>query len=271
MSKKYLSLVALFFFIFTYSILNAQAPSIGFDKTLGGSSTDNLRNQIQTSDGGFLLGGFSSSNISGDKTENSKGGNDYWIVKTNASGTILWDKTIGGSGNDVLFSLTETSDGGFLLGGYSNSSISGDKTENSKGQDDFWIVKTNASGTILWDKTIGGSGSDVLFSLTETSDYGFLLGGYSFSNISGDKTQNSKGNADYWIVKTNVLGTILWDKTIGGSGNDYEPNVTETSDGGFLLGGYSNSNISGDKTQNSKGFHDFWIVKNQRFRHNTLG
>src|SRR5258707_1032084 len=94
-----------------------------------------------------------------------------------------------------------TKDGGLIAAGYSTSKISGVKTENSRGTDDYWIVKLDSTNKIEWDKTIGGSDIDILTSIQQTSDQGYILGGYSFSNISAEKTQNSKGSADYWVVK----------------------------------------------------------------------
>ncbi len=168
-------------------------------------------------------------------------------------GTIQWQNTIGGSGSEALFSIVQTSDGGYILGGYSHSNISGDKTENSNGATDYWIVKTDARANIQWQNTIGGSGYDYLTSIDQTSDGGYILGGYSSSNISADKTENSIGNSDYWIVKTDSLGVIQWQNTIGGSELDVLSSIAQTSDGGYILGGYSNSDISGDKTENSNG------------------
>src|SRR4029079_14429381 len=126
---------------------------------------------------------------------------DYWVIKLDANGTKVWDKTIGGSNLDVLKSLRQTSDGGYILGGYSDSDISGDKTQANKGNKDDWVVKLDASGNKIWDKTIGGSGYDAITSLQQTVDGGYFLGGLSESDISGDKSQNSQGGYDYWAVK----------------------------------------------------------------------
>ncbi|MBL7914794.1 MAG: T9SS type A sorting domain-containing protein [Bacteroidia bacterium] len=235
---------------------------IEWQNTIGGMASDELRTIKQTSDGGYILGGYSESNISGDKTENSKGGNDYWIVKTDRLGNIKWQNSIGGSDADILFSLQQTTDGGYILGGYSKSNISGDKTENSNGDWDYWVVKTDSLGNIEWQNTIGGNSEEVLLSLRQTNDGGYILGGWSDSNISGDKTENSNGSWDYWIVKTDNLGNIEWQNTIGGSSYDYLYSVQQTTDGGYILGGYSNSSISGDKTENSLGGGgDYWIIK----------
>src|SRR5690606_21184446 len=114
---------------------------------------------------------------------------------------IIWQKTIGGNAGDFSTAFQATADGGYFLGGYSSSNISGEKTENSNGQLDIWIVKIDNSGNIQWQNTIGGSGDDFLISLQQTTDGGYILGAGSDSNISGDKTENSRGGLDYWIIK----------------------------------------------------------------------
>ncbi len=241
--------------------LFAQTPSIQWQNTIGGNYEDVLYSLQQTADGGYILGGRSTSNISGDKTENSLGSEDYWVVKLDATGTIQWQNTIGGNGIEFLFSLQQTADGGYILGGYSESNVSGDKTENSLGNADYWVVKLNALGAIQWQNTIGGNDIDVLNSIQQTADGGFILGGNSHSNISGDKTENSLGSADYWVVKLNATGAIQWQNTIGGDGFDLLFSIQQTADGGYILGGFSSSNISGDKTENALGNEDYWVVK----------
>ena len=239
--------------------------AIQWQNTIGGSSSDKLYSIQQTSDEGYILGGYSYSDSTGDKTENNQGipgvNTDYWVVKLDTTGTIQWQNTIGGSGNDQLYSIQQTSDGGYVLGGHSLSSISGDKTENSQGVQDYWVVKLDTTGTIQWQNTIGGNGHDELYSIQQTSDDGYVLGGYSLSNISGDKTENSQGVQDYWVVKLDTMGTIQWQNTIGGTNYDVLESIQQTSDGGYILGGYSLSNASGDKTENSQGGIDYWVVK----------
>ncbi|CAM3257268.1 T9SS type A sorting domain-containing protein [Aequorivita lipolytica] len=241
--------------------------NIVWQKTIGGSSSDSFSTMVLTSDGGCILGGYSDSNISGNKTENSKGEYDYWIIKLSSSGTIEWDKTIGGSQTDVLNSVIQTSDNGFLLSGRSSSDISGDKTEDSLGSSDFWIVKLNSSGNLEWQNTIGGNDIDQAYSANQTSDGGYIIGGFSRSDISGDKTENGQGNFDCWLVKINNVGIIEWQNTIGGSEIDGITSVIQASDGNYILGGNSQSNISGDKTENSRGGQDYWIIKHAQ----TLG
>ncbi len=245
---------------FDYWVLKLDATgAIQWQNTIGGNGYEELYSIKETGDGGYILGGFSESDISGDKTENSLGDYDYWVVKLNASGAIQWQNTIGGNGRDWLTSVCQTEDGGYILGGWSNSDLSGDKTENSLGDlgyDDYWVVKLNASGAIQWQNTIGGNDHDELYSIQQTADGGYILGGHSRSDISGDKTENSVGDFDYddyWVVKLNASGAIQWQNTIGGNSFDFLISIQETADGGYILGGYSSSDISGDKTENSVG------------------
>lgn len=231
-----------------------------WDKTFGGGNSETLRNVIPAQDGGYLLIGDSDSDQSGDKSEDGKGGSDYWVVKIDNNGNKMWDKTFGGVVNEALFTATSTSDGGYLLGGFSESDAYADKSENSKGGRDFWVVKLDSQGNKVWDKTIGGAASDQLNSISATNG-GWLLFGNSESDISGDKSQDSKGSNDYWIVKIDSQGNKEWDKTFGGGGEDRLSNTIAASDGGWLLSGYSESGISGDKSQDSKGSTDYWIVK----------
>ena len=156
----------------------------------------------------------------------------------------IWDKTFGGSDTDEIISMITTSDGGYLLGGSSNSNSSVDKSENSRGNYDFWVVKVNANGQKQWDRTFGGLGEEKLAGVIATPDGGFLLSGHSGSSAGGDKTENSRGGFDFWIMKINANGQKQWDKTFGGNNTDYFGTIISTLDGGFVIGGNSTSNIS---------------------------
>ncbi|MEO6166091.1 MAG: T9SS type A sorting domain-containing protein, partial [Chitinophagales bacterium] len=141
------------------------------------------------------------------------------------------------------WSVIQTTDTGYLLGGYSGSGISGDKTEASQGgYADYWVVKLDASGNIQWQNTIGGNDWDELHSVIQTTDGGFFLGGSSYSDLSGDKTEANDWGRDYWVVKLDGSGNIEWQNTIGTGGysDDFLISVIQTTDGGYLLGGYSN-------------------------------
>ncbi|WP_207433911.1 T9SS type A sorting domain-containing protein [Sabulibacter ruber] len=240
--------------------LNADGTK-AWDKTYGGTRSDNLTALTTTSDGGYLLGGYSFSSIGANRTEDSRGNGDFWIVKINATGTKIWDKRFGGNGNDLLSSLVSTPDGGFLAGGSSDSNIGGDKTENSNGPGDFWLLKLTEDGTKVWDKSYGGSNADEIISIVPSQDGGYLLGGWSNSMATGSKSENTKGRYDYWFVKINSDGTKVWDKSIGGALNEYLFTLTPTPDGGYLAGGVSESGAGADITENSKGNLDYWAVK----------
>ncbi len=254
-----------------FSITNLIAQDILWERSYGGKHAEFLYDAQPTADYGFILAGSSISNKNGNKSEASKGNLDYWIWKMDEKGSPEWQKSYGGNGVDLLQSVRITSDGGFILAGTSNSSVSGDKKEASKGQEDFWIIKLDANGQEIWQRTIGGSGQEKLFSITQTKDGGYILGGSSSSDKSEanergvvdkyGKKENSRGNLDYWVVKLDSKGEIEWDKTIGGKYVDELKSIEQTKDGGFILGGYSNSPESGDKSQKNFGLGDYWIVK----------
>jgi hypothetical protein len=239
-----------------------QAQQIQWQNTIGASNTEVPNSVIQTSDGGYLIGGFSASPSNGDKTAGSFGVYDYWIVKLDSTGFIEWDRTIGGDDQDILVSAFQTPDDGYVLAGHSTSTNTvGDKTENSMGGWDYWVVKINSSGQVLWDQTLGGSFDERLGNAILTADGGILLGGYSFSGSGGDKIEANMGLSDFWIVKLDSLGNHLWQNSIGGNQNDVCLEVRETADGGYAAFGHSDSDSSFDKSQNNRGDFDYWMVK----------
>ena len=120
--------------------------------------------------------------IGPDKSEDSRGSDDYWIVKIDNSGNKQWDKTYGGSDFDYFKSMINTTDGGYLIGGYTQSGISGDKSDPVRGFYDYWIVKIDSDGNKVWDKTFGGGNLDELTSMVTTTDNGYMLGGDLYSS-----------------------------------------------------------------------------------------
>jgi hypothetical protein len=236
--------------------------NLEWNKTLGGTGTEYVDNVVQTPDGGYILVGSSDSYRSFEKSEDSRGVFDYWVVKLDKKGSVIWDRTLGGNDYEFGSPVELTSDGGVLVGGFSQSNISGEKTENSRGSYDYWIVKLDMNGNKLWDKTIGGADGDYCRGIKQTSDGGYVLNGHSLSNISGEKTDNSRGGFDHWIIKIDKTGQVVMDKTIGGDRDDNDVwNLEKTSDGGYIYGSASASNISGEKTESSRGDVDYWVVK----------
>ncbi|MBI3234967.1 MAG: hypothetical protein HYZ42_13190, partial [Bacteroidetes bacterium] len=232
-----------------------------WDARFGGSFDDLAQKIIQTSDGGYLIGGYTKSAQTGDKSQGSRGIIDYWVVKTDSIGQKMWDKRFGGSQTDCLYDLIETSDHSYVLVGMSNSNANGDKSEVRRGVYDYWMVKIDSIGTKVWDKRFGGDGNDYASSVLQTPDGGFLLGGTSESGQTGDKSESSRGDIDYLLVKTDASGNKIWDKRYGGSLADSLHSMAFTNDNGYILAGESNSGANGDKSQISQGGKDFWIVK----------
>ena len=232
-----------------------------WDHTYGGTSVETLTEIIQTKDSGFVLGGYSNSPMGNDITENSRGGADYWIVRLDSLGNKLWDKRFGGAFEDKLFTVIQTTDGGFMLGGLTTSDSGGDISEPSKGSMDYWIVKTDSVGNKLWDKRYGGSSYDQLGGLIQTDDGGYLLGGWSASTISGDVSHDPYGGEDFWIIKVDANGTKQWDQNYGGDGTEELYAVRSTPDGGYILGGRTLSNISNDVSEAPRGENDYWMIK----------
>lgn len=244
------------------SSLHAQtAPPKAWDKTFGGAADDYLEQMVQTADGGYLLAGYSASNVSSTKSGYLIGGNDFWIVKLKPDGNKEWDKTYGGNRDDVLTTITTTMDGGYLLGGFSESGAGNFKTEASKGNYDYWVIKLNKDGDKEWDKSFGTSDYDYLESVIPTRDGGYLLGGYTKGGKNGDKTGHTRGDLDYWIIKITADGSKVWDKTFGGSGGDILTSIIPVASGGYLLGGSSFHGTGADKTGQPKGTADYWIIK----------
>lgn len=238
-----------------------QSPPIQWQKAIGGNNIEILGSACHTTDGGYMLGGESQSGISGDKTDTSKGGPDYWIVKTDNACNVQWQKTIGAFGDEEFHCIEQTSDGGYILAGESMSDSSGDKTENAIAWNDLWVVKTDSTGNIEWENTIGGNDFEAVHSIKQTSDGGYILAAYSDSDISGDKTENSVGNYDVWIIKLDINGSLQWQNTIAAGNSEYMIPILQTPDNGFLIGATSNSGIGFDKTIACIGVYDWWLLK----------
>ncbi len=242
-------------------VVDSVGNSIIWQKVYGGTSDDRLYVLEKTKSGDYIIGGSSSSGTGGDKNSYCRGLLDYWVLKINKSGTVLWQVTIGGNKNDELRSIEQTADGGFIIGGFSESDSSFDKTSKSRGGYDYWVVKLSASGSVQWNKTFGGTGDDRAYGVHQSADKGYLIAGYSSSNTGADKTQDTKGGYDFWAVRIDASGNYMWDKDFGGSDDDRLKAVDQAGDKGFLLFGDSKSNQSVDKGGPCRGDFDYWVVK----------
>ncbi|HDN58708.1 MAG TPA: hypothetical protein ENF20_01990, partial [Candidatus Marinimicrobia bacterium] len=197
-----------------------------WDKTFGGTNIDGASSVQQTSDGGYILAGYTGSYGAGNF--------DFWLVKTDSEGNKEWDRTFGGTSRDEAYSVQQTSDGGYIITG-----------STEIGGYDFWLVKTDSNGNKQWNATFGGISWDVAHSVQQTSDGGYILAGNTYSY--------GAGRSDFWLVKTDSDGNKQWDKTFGGTGRDEAYSVQQTSDGGYIIAGFTESY--------GAGFTDAWLVK----------
>ncbi len=183
----------------------------------------------QTSDGGYIIVGYTNSFGVGD--------NDVYLIKINSTGGLLWSKTFGGTGDDRGYSVQQTSDGGFIIAGCTKSF--------GAGLYDVYLIKTNSSGTLMWSKTYGGVQNEYGYSVQQTTDGGYI--------IVGNTTSFTAGNRDVYLLKTDANGNLLWTKSFGGTDDDYASLVQQTTDGGYVFTG-STKSFGG-------GYYDAYLIK----------
>ena len=235
---------------------------IDWIRSLGGSNIDEAVGIVKSNDNGYVVVGTTSSN-DGDIVDKTGTDSDYWVLKFSETGAILWNKTYGGSNDDVATDISKTNDGGYIISGYSRSN-DGDVTGN-EGFHDYWILKLNANGDKQWNKTFGFIGSDQAFKIFETTNGGYLVSGFFDVTASGGagndgrSSGNRHGVGEYWVLKLNASGDYIWRRYFGGTNNDRSFDALETKDGGYLILGSSESNDF-DITD-SKGSYDYWVVK----------
>jgi hypothetical protein len=200
-----------------------------WNKTYGGTAKDGVRSVKQTNDSGYIIGGYTDSY--------GNPGHDVWLIKTNDEGNEEWNSIFGGSASDATFSVWQTIDEGYVAVGYVNSYGAGDH--------DTWLIKTDMYGNEEWNKTYGTAEWDLGNSVQQTSDGGYII-------IGATKSYGS-GNQDAWLIKTDMYGNEEWNKTYGGTLNDWGSAVVMTDDGGYL--------ITGDTQSYGSGGYDVWLIK----------
>jgi hypothetical protein len=246
---------------------------IDYVKTFGGSDEDDAGSIVQANDGADVILGTTKS-TDGDLIGRIGDDSDYWLLKLSETGEKLWSKTYGGTGSDVATSIAKTSDGGYVLTGYSESS-DGDASVNA-GFQDYWIVKIDASGNIQWEKSFGFPGQDQAYKVLQTSEGNYFVSGYfdigacdpnpdilcpgnDFQG-NGQNTRNTRhGVGEFWGILMDANGNKIWRRYFGGSNNDRSYDAVQTNDGGFLITGASES-FDFDITDD-KGSYDFWAVR----------
>ena len=226
-------------------------PHIQWQQSYGSAEYDSLAVVRPAQGGGYLLAGWH---------RNDRFANDFYVVRIDAEGNMLWEGNYGGGFSEVLTAAEESADGGWLLGGYSNSPVGNRKSSSNYGNLDYWIVRIDADGNKLSDHSYGGSGWDELHAIVPAGDGGFLLGGYSTSPPgSGNKSSASYGFNDYWVVRIDQHGRELWQQSFGAADNDYLLAMAPSADG-FILAGGSASPMSPIKTAPNFGGFDIWAV-----------
>ncbi len=200
-----------------------------WSRTYGGCGVDIAYSVLSTPDSGFILLGITS--------DSGSSNCDIRMIKTDACGDSLWSRIFGGTGEDVAYSVQPTADGGFVIAGYT--------TSWGAGEEDIWLIKTDAEGNSLWEHTLGGSASDLGYAAQQTPDGGYI-------SIATTYSQGA-GMGDIWLLKTDAEGTLLWSRTFGGPERDRARSVQVTQDGGFVLVGYTASW--------GAGIYDVWLIK----------
>ena len=240
-----------------FSDLTFIENSIKIIGIIGGSEEDIVKKVVATNDGGFVLVGNTKS-IDGYFEIKDRIGNDVFLIKYDLEGQLEWINTYGGTDDDVGNDVIETEDGQFYLIGYSKSS-NGDASIN-KGQHDNWLIKIDSKGKLIWEKSYGFAGHDHAYNIIKTNDGGLFFNGFIDVTASqGEGASLRHGVGEFWCHKVDMNGEIIWRKYFGGSNNDRSYDAVETSDGGFILVGTSESQDV-EKTI-SFGSYDIWVIK----------
>jgi len=203
-----------------------------WNKTFGGARGDWGYSVQQTSDGGYIITGSMYSYNTAHLSQM------VWLVKIDANGNEVWDKIFGGQRDDWGNSVKQTRNGGYIITGAT-------KSYGEDGNSALWLIKTDANGNEAWDKTFSGPGDTVGYSVQQTSDAGYI--------IAGSKVPYGTINGEIWLIKTDANGNEVWDRTIGGSGEDVGESVQQTGDGGYI--------VTGSKPSSSGGTQDLWLIK----------
>lgn len=238
-----------------------------FNKLLGGNNEDNAQSIQQTTDGGYIIAGWSYTSNNGDLNGLANNGSaDAYIVKLNPAGAVEWQKLFGGTDEDKAITIKQTQDGVYVVAGFSFSSNTGTLTgTTSNGNADYWVFKLDANGNLLWQKLYGGTGFDVAVSLCPTSDGGCVVAG-TIQSITGSGTFSGLDTYSVpsaWLLKLDGSGNIQWQKIAGGDGRDWAMCVQQTTDGGYIMAGYTDShNNYGTLTGvTPHGNYDYWLLK----------
>ena len=200
-----------------YVVKLDASGDIQWTRTVGGGYNDKAYSIIQLPDGSYVLAGYTFSY--------GQGGFDVYIVKLDATGNVQWTRTVGGTADEIGYSIIQAADGGYVVTGYTESYGQGDR--------DVYVLKLNGSGTVQWTRTVGGANSDAGFSIVHAADSGYAITGWSASY--------GQGGRDVYVLKLNRSGNVQWTRTVGGPADDVSFSIVQTFDGGYAVGGWTRS------------------------------
>ncbi|MCD4816473.1 MAG: hypothetical protein K8R06_08750, partial [Methanosarcinales archaeon] len=211
------------YFNHIYLLKIGPTGSEQWNRTFGGTfSDDRVKSILQTSDGGYLIAGSTSTCM-----DNCS--DDVWLIKMSPQGQEQWNRTLGGTGDEEVEFVRQTADGGYILMGNTNS--------YGAGSFDIWFVKVNSNGNMQWNNTFGGIGQDKAYSISQ------VPGGYI---IAGGTESYGAGDSDFWLVKTDTNGEEEWNNTYGGNYCDGADSIQQTRDGGYIIAGITQEFGPGD-------------------------
>jgi len=246
---------------FDYWVVKFSAQNtIEWQHTYGGLNNDRGQTIIQTQDGGYAMIGSSDSN-DGDVSGNN-GAQDFWLAKLDTQGNLLWQKTFGFQGNDIGISVIQTNDAGYLLTGILDVTASGGQGNTSRlsqrhAGGDYWAVKVDAFGELQWSQYFGGNFTDTPEGIAQTDDNGFIVVGGSDS--ADTDISSNIGSYDFWVIRIDENGNLVWEKSFGGQEIDEAKAITKTSDGNYMILGETRSTTIDVSSNN--GAADLWLIK----------
>jgi len=201
---------------------------VAWEKAYGGTFKDSGTSIQQTTDGGYIVAGLTSSF--------GAGWDDLWVMKLDVNGNITWQKAYGGTLWDGASSIQQTNDGGYIVTGWYSLGT---------GNSDLWALKLSADGTVVWEKAYGGGAIDDAFSIQQTSDGGYI--------VAGETGSFGSGNNDLWAMKLSSDGIVIWEKAYGDIWDDWASSIQQTNDGGYIVAGWTDSFGS--------GLYDVWVIE----------
>ena len=245
MTKQLLFLIIIFLAI---NSSFSQELNVIWENRYGGTGKENLFKIQPNGNQGYIMGGYTTSPSSGDVSISTSGSSDFWVVNVNSEGQLIWEKSYGMIGGETLDDIVPLADGGYIIAGGTNM-ITPTEMNDSQGITKFLIYRISEDGEIIWEKMLGGSGTDSLESIQIAPDGGILVGGRT-NSVDGD-VQSRSGNEfeywnfDFWVVKLNINGEIEWEKSYGES--DYWDGLWHilAVDDGYILGGGTARDLNG--------------------------